>query len=211
MIIAVDGVYSAGKSTLIRDLSDHLQALADGSVAVTEWNSSELLEARIPEWKRDGLLGPESLLLAEATDLAHRCEQTIRPHLASGGVLVADRWVLSGIARSVIRGADRAFARRVFDFAPREVVTVLIECPAELTLARRKAIGKRIGGYHSGRDYHRTSDPEADFVRYQTEMQALYRDLAADRGEVVTVNTDQPEGECLTDLLDAVKPFLPPS
>jgi hypothetical protein len=141
VIIAVDGVYSAGKSTLLSALSDRLETLAAGRLGVTEWNSSELLGARIPEWKRDGRLGAHSLLMVEAADLAHRCEQTIRAHLVSGGVLIADRWVLSGIARSVIR--ERTFAHRVFDFAPREVVTVLIDPADRAAIAGRLSFSDR--------------------------------------------------------------------
>lgn len=208
MIIAVDGVYSAGKTTLIRAAAEYLSTQARAPIAVTEWNSSVLLGSQIPGWKRDSEMGGHSLLLVEAADLAHRCEQTILPHLAAGGVVVADRWVLSGMARSVIRGVNRQFADCVFDFAPREDVTILIECPAELTLARRKAIGKRIGGYHSGRDYRRTASAEADFVRYQTEMQHLYRELAERRGAVVTISTEQPEADCIEQLIKGVTPYL---
>jgi dTMP kinase len=191
MLIAIDGVYSVGKSTLIQRVAAQLRATTDRPVAVTEWNSSDLVGDLIPAWKRDGRLGPHSLLFAEATDFAHRCERVIEPHLSAGGIVVADRYVLSGIARGVIRGVDPSLATRAFDFGPPETLMILVECPPELTLRRRTALGKQIGGYHSGRDFRRTGDVEADFVWYQREMMTLYRELAAERGDYLVVDTDR--------------------
>ncbi|QMU78266.1 hypothetical protein GXW83_23740 [Streptacidiphilus sp. PB12-B1b] len=205
VLIAIDGIYSVGKSTLIDGILPRLGALTGRPVSMTDWNSSDLVGAHIPEWKRDGRLGPHSLLFAEAADLAHRCETSLGADLDRGGVVLADRHVASGIARSVIRGVEPALASRVFDFAPREALTILVECPPAVTLERRKRLGKVLGGYHSGRDYRRTSDVEADFLRYQGEMQLLYRSWAAARGRVLTVDTDRRSAEeCVQAALDAI-------
>lgn len=204
MLIVFDGVYSAGKSTLIRTVLDRLRLESGAPVVVTEWNSSEIVGDLIPVWKRDGRLGAHSLLFVEAADLAHRCEQVIQAQLDMGGTVLADRYVLSAIARSVIRGADPALVHRVFDFAPRESLTVLVECAPEVTLRRREALGKHLGGYHSGRDYRRSASVADDFVRYQAEMAALYRTLAPSRGEVVAVNSEHPVERCVDTVLTAV-------
>jgi thymidylate kinase len=184
MLVAVDGIYSAGKSTLVAALVPRLAEATGRQVVTTDWNSSDLVGAALPAWKRDGRLGPHSLLLAEALDLAHRCEAAIDAHLAAGAVVVADRWVLSGIARAVVRGVDRSLAEATFCFAPRESLTVLVECDPAETLARRKALGKDLDGYLSGRDFRRTASIEADFVEYQRMMLDLYRSLAPRRGAV---------------------------
>ncbi|MFC4015591.1 dTMP kinase [Nonomuraea purpurea] len=210
MLIAIDGIYSAGKSTLIGELVGRLQKVLDRPVAISDWNSSGLVGELIPKWKREGELGPHSLLFAEALDLAHRWESSIRPNLDSGAVIVADRYVLSGMARSVIRGVAPSLAQRAFDFVPRETLTVLVECAAELTLRRRLALGKVIGGYHSGRDYRRSESTEADFIGYQAEMRELYRSMAAARGGFLTVNTEErsPE-ECVDDIVSAISSEMP--
>jgi thymidylate kinase len=188
MLIVLDGVYSAGKSTLIELLARRIAEEADTPV-VTDWNSSELVGDLIPQWKRDGRLGAYSLLFAEATDLAHRCEKVIRPRLAAGETVIADRYVLSGMARALIRGADRSLVEAAFGFAPRESLTVLVECPARTTLERRTRLGKVIDGYHSGRDYRRGPSAEEDFVEYQETMARLYRGLAPARGRRIYVDT----------------------
>jgi dTMP kinase len=203
VLIVFDGVYSAGKSTLI----DHVVQQLRGhgcAVATTEWNSSDIVGDLIPTWKREGRLGGHSLLFAEAADLAHRCEKSIWPSLDDGRLVVADRYVLSGMARSVIRGVDADLAASVFSFAPKETLTVLVECPAEVTLARRQRLGKHLGGYHSGRDYRRSASVEADFVRYQDEMHHMYRGLAAGRGAVMTVSTLSPLAECTDAVMAAL-------
>lgn len=204
MLVAVDGIYSVGKSTLIGDLTAWLAVTTDRTVLVSEWNSSDLVGGLLPTWKRDRRLGAHSLLFAEAADLAHRCETAIWDHLASGGLVVADRYVLSGIARSVIRGAEQGWATTVFRFAPQEVLTVLVECEPERTLERRKALGKDLDGYLSGRDYRHGSSVESDFVAYQHDMRALYRDLAVERGEVVSVDSERSRDACLGTVTEAL-------
>ncbi|MEU2953948.1 dTMP kinase [Streptomyces xanthochromogenes] len=195
MLLVVDGIYSAGKSTLIRGLLKRLDEMIELSVKFTDWNSSELTGDLLPQWKREGRLGAHSLLLAEATDLAHRCEKDIRPWLAEGHVVVADRYATSGMARGVVRGADPEWAAQVFAFAPREMLTVLVECSAQETLRRRQSLGKVLSGYHSGRDFRRTDSVEADFVRYQEEMLGVYRSLSAARGPVLTVDSERTSAE----------------
>jgi dTMP kinase len=204
MLITVDGVYSVGKSSLIERLCGQLERAAGEPVLVSEWNSSDLVGDLIPQWKRNGQLGPHSLLFVEAADVARRIEQVIGPALEQGRTVVADRYVLSAMARSVIRGVDPALAGHAFEFVPREDITILVEAPPELTLERRRRLGKHLGGYHSGRDYRRTSSVEADFVEYQREMASLYRTLAAGRGPVVAVNTEEPLDRCVDTAMAAI-------
>lgn len=189
MLIAVDGVYSAGKSTMIELLVRQISRHWSREVLVSEWNSSELVGQHIPQWKRDGRLGAYSLLFAEATDLAHRTETVIGPHLAAGGVVVADRYAASGMARALIRGAESAVVQAAFAFAPAETMTVLVECDAATTLRRRTRLGKVLDGYHSGRDYRQGLSINDDFVDYQESMAALYRQLIPQRGRYLTVDT----------------------
>jgi len=206
LIIALDGVYSAGKSTLIDLLATRMAAESARAPLVSDWNSSELVGDLIPGWKRDGRLGAHSLLFAEATDLAHRCETVINPGLEAGGTVITDRYVLSGMARALIRGTDRSLTEAVFGFAPRESLTVLVECPARQTLERRKRLGKVLGGYHSGRDYRQGPSVDEDFVEYQEQMAELYRTLASARGRVIRVNTSEttPE-ECVEAIMSGVR------
>lgn len=209
MLIVLDGVYSVGKSTTIDLLRTELQDRAGAPVVVSDWNSSDLVGECIPQWKRDGALGAQSLLLAEALDLAHRVEHTIEPSLAAGQIVIADRYVLSGMARSMIRGVDGELAAQTFAFAPKETLTVLLESPSLTTLERRKKLGKVLSGYHSGRDFRQTGrSVEADFVAYQDEMRDLYRILAARRGPVTMLDTSVlSSAECVKEILSALGPF----
>jgi thymidylate kinase len=207
MLIALDGVYSVGKSTTIELLRDRLAGRAAGPVTVSDWNSSGLVGDLIPQWKRGGELGGQSLLLAEALDLAHRLERTVNACLAAGGTVIADRYVLSGMARAIIRGIDADLAANTFAFAPKETLLVLVDCPSPVTLDRRKALGKVLDGYHSGRDFRRTGHGvENDFVAYQDEMRELYRTLATGRGPRVEVNSAilTPD-ECVEQIMSALR------
>jgi dTMP kinase len=206
MLIVLDGVYSAGKSTLVELLARRIAEKSNTPV-VTDWNSSELVGELIPQWKRDGRLGAYSLLFAEATDLAHRYETVIGPRLEAGETVIADRYVLSDMARALIRGADRSLVEAAFGFAPSESLTVLIECPARTTLDRRARLGKVIDGYHSGRDYRQGPSVEEDFIEYQETMARLYRELAPGRGRCVHLDTAVMSPEAGVEaIMDRVRP-----
>ena len=207
MLIVLDGIYSVGKSTTIELLRDRLVGESERPVIVSDWNSSSLVGDLIPQWKRGGKLGAQSLLLAEALDLAHRLEHTVLPCLGAGGTVIADRYVLSGMARSIIRGVDADLAAKTFAFAPKETLLVLVDSPSPVTLSRRRTLGKVLDGYHSGRDFRQTGGGvEADFLAYQDEMRDLYRALAAGRGPLTDVDTTVlSPAECVDRIMSALR------
>ncbi len=176
LIVAFEGIYASGKSTQARLLAEWCAALGLQHV-LTEWNSSPALAETILELKRRLQLVPRALVLLEAADLADRYEHVIEPALASGAVVIADRWVHSGVVRGVVRGVDPGFARSCFSFVREPDLLVVSGCPAALTLERRMATGRPISGYVCGEDFHAVTDRPLAFVSYQQEVAEAYQAL----------------------------------
>lgn len=179
-LLVFEGIYSAGKSSQKELLVQRL--LADGySVEETEWNSSEILADHMLELRIAGRLSPRVLFLLELADFTDRYERVIAPALEAGSVVVADRYIETGIARGVVRGLDPAWCRRSYEFAARPSATVLFDCPPEVTLDRRRATGRSMAGYVSGEDFLKApASRDAKFVHYQTLLRCEYTQALTD-------------------------------
>jgi dTMP kinase len=85
----------------------------------TEWNSADLVKTVTKRGKKKMSLTPMTFSLLHATDFAHRLVHNILPPLKAGMIVLADRYVFTAFARDVVRGCERAWVRRVYQFAPR--------------------------------------------------------------------------------------------
>ncbi|HXE58020.1 MAG TPA: dTMP kinase [Gemmatimonadales bacterium] len=146
--VVVEGPEGAGKTTLTRSLADRLVAVGLDPVVVREPGGTEVAEAI-----RRELLDParrfdparELLYLAAArADLVHH---VIRPALASGRFVLSDRFTLSTRAyQGAGRGLDPAWIdwmNRVATDGIEPDLTLVLDVPAAVGLARQRAGGKR--------------------------------------------------------------------
>jgi dTMP kinase len=147
MLVTFEGIEGSGKSTHLPRLAAHLRA--GGRI---------VLETREPGGTPAGaairrlLLGPEATpltplaeLLLYLADRAQHVEQVIRPALASGAVVLCDRFSDSTLAyQSFGRGLDLPTVRALDAQARGGVVpdlTLLFDCPVTEGLARARNRG----------------------------------------------------------------------
>jgi dTMP kinase len=174
-LLALEGLYSAGKSTQ-RELLVAALRTAGQTVVETEWNSSEILADHMLRLRIAGRLSPRVLFLLELADFTDRYERCVQPALESGHVVVSDRYVETGIARGVVRGLDRQWCRQAYCFASTPSSTVYFDCPPEITLMRRRTTGRTMAGYVAGEDFlDMAGDTEAKFVHYQRLLEREYK------------------------------------
>lgn len=175
-LIAFEGVYASGKSTLAAAVSGWLRA-GGQAPATTEWNSSPVLADRILALRRRYELTPRLMAVLELADFTHRVETEVLPALAAAKPVVADRWVQTGLTRSAVRGVDRDWIAGAYAFAPEPDVLVFCRCPLPLTLERRMGTGRGVPGYVSGADFLDEPDDGARFLRYQRALLEEYERL----------------------------------
>jgi dTMP kinase len=141
LFVVLEGIEGSGKSTQARLLAEWLAAHGVPAVLTREPGGTPLGEEIRRLLLEGGDVPARSELLLMLAARAALVETVVRPALADGAVVVADRFDLSTIAYQAYgRGLPLAEVERLNAFATdglRPDVTVLLEVPAAEGVARR--------------------------------------------------------------------------
>ncbi len=177
-LITLEGTDGVGRTTQVALLKEWLEVQGYG-VIETGWTRSELMSETIGAAKAGHNLNQLTFSLLYATDFADRLEKIILPALRSGFVVLADRYVFTAFARSVVRGADPDWIRSVFGFALVPDLTLYLRTDAD-TLVRRVLRSRGIDYWESGMDMHLGTDLFESFRKYQWRLIRQYNRMARD-------------------------------
>src|SRR5881296_130862 len=147
LFVVIEGPEGAGKSTLVRWLGGHLRTEGRDVLTVREPGGTPLAEAARKlalKSRHERAFGAELFLfLAARADLV---ERVIRPALANGQVVIADRFGLSTMAYQVAgRGLPRAdveAALRVATGGLSPDLTLVLDVPVAVGRERQRSAGK---------------------------------------------------------------------
>lgn len=146
LFLVFEGVEGSGKSTQARRLAEwleekgipHLLCREPGGTALGEEIRRLLLEG--------GTVGARAELLLMLAARATFVDELVRPHLAAGEVVIADRYQLSTFAyQGYGRGLPLDEVRRINAFATGGLtpdLTIVFDVPPEVGEARRVAAGR---------------------------------------------------------------------
>jgi dTMP kinase len=191
VLITVEGVDGAGKSTLIAGLSEALDAVVlrePGGVEVSERIRTLLADPALEVDPR-----AEALLYAAAR--AQLVAEKLRPLLSEGATVLLDRFVDSSLAyQGAGRGLGVEEVRALNEFGTgglRPDRTLLLRVDPEVGLARI-----------SGRPADRLEQEDGDFFR---AIARAYDELAAAEPErFAVIDASQPPERVLADALAAL-------
>jgi dTMP kinase len=143
MFIVIEGVDGTGQSTLAQALVERLGT--DRVVLTREPTADSSWGRQLRQSAAEGRLSREEEIEYFHRDRLHHLETLIRPALASGKIVICDRYVDSTLAYQAAspEEADRLYERMKAELLEPDIVFVL-DCPVDLAL-------KRIG---DGRDGH---------------------------------------------------------
>jgi dTMP kinase len=181
-LITIEGTDGVGRSTQVARLKEWLEVQGYG-VIETGWTRSELMSETIMSAKAGHSLNQLTLSLLYATDLADRLEKIVIPALRSGFVVLADRYVFTAFARSVVRGADPAWIRNVFGFALVPDLTLYLRIDAD-SLIPRLLESRRVDFWEAGMDMHLGTDLYESCRKYQWRLIREYNRMARQYGFV---------------------------
>ena len=179
-LITLEGTDGVGRSTQVQLLKGWLEVQGYG-VMETGWTRSELMSETIGAAKAGHNLNQLTFSLLYATDFADRLEKLVIPALRSGFVVLADRYMYTAFARSVVRGADPAWIRSVFGFAIVPDLVLHLKITVD-DLIPRVLRGRGMDYWESGMDMHLGSDPYESFRNYQGRLIREYNRMSREFG-----------------------------
>lgn len=191
-LIVIEGADGSGRSTQIRLLQDFLEGRSFPTT-ITGLKRSRLVAKELTAAMSTTSLHARTLTLLYASDFADQLEHTIIPALRAGFVVLADRYIFTLMARSIVRGYDPHWVRSIFSFAlvPDLILSLKVRPPvlAERTFLKRSFVDY----WESGQDIQRSSDLYRGFIAYQSRMQSILRKFSSDY-PFVWVNGEGPSG-----------------
>ncbi len=188
-LIVIEGTDGVGRSTQIENLKQWLE-VKGYAVATTGWTRSPLLTGAIDEAKSGHTLNVNTYSLLYAADFADRLENEIIPALRAGFIVLADRYIYTAFARSIVRGADRQWIYKVFGFALQPDAVFYMKITTEdlvprvinsQTLTKRyweEGAGEGMDYWESGMDLRLGEDFYDSFVLYQRLILSEFNRMA---------------------------------
>ncbi|MGD0464067.1 MAG: thymidylate kinase [Tepidisphaeraceae bacterium] len=180
-LIVVEGIDGSGKSTQLQLAMRYLQAKGLRAFC-TEWNSADLVKAITKKGKKKMSLTPMTFSLLHATDFAHRLVHNILPPLKAGMIVLADRYVYTAFARDVVRGCERDWVRRVYQFAPRPDRAFYFNVPIDVSVSRILSGRTKLKDYEAGMDLGLATDLVSSFKLFQARILEEYAKITTEYG-----------------------------
>ena len=205
LFVSFEGGEGVGKSAQAARLADTLRARGREVLLTREPGGTPLAE-RIRDvllHTREVALSPEAQALLFSAARAQHARDVIRPALAAGSIVIADRFFDSTLAyQGYGHGADLDGLRALTRFAVGELAphrTFLIDTPVEVTLGRLAARGdaSRWDRFHA-----------VDRAFYERVREGYLRLAAAEPGRFVIVQGDRPEEAIAADIRRQVDTLL---
>ena len=175
-IIVLEGSDGVGRSTQIKLLRRWLE---DEGYAVSDTGltRSTLTAAGLDDAKSGHTLGPITMSLFYLADFADRLENQIIPALQAGFVVLSDRYFYSVIARDIIRGIDKTWARNLYGIALKPDLVLYMKASIP-NLVTRLIHGRGLNYWESGMDLHLADNMYDSFVTYQSLLSKEFDELA---------------------------------
>ncbi len=140
LLIAIEGIDGAGKSTLARGLADVLER-AGAEVVLSKEPTNGPWGTQLRASAATGRLSPEEEVELLLRDRRQHVEDLVLPALQRGAVVILDRYFPSMVAYQGAAGLPVDELLHLNDFAPRPNLLLLLDLTPETGLARIRARG----------------------------------------------------------------------
>jgi len=180
-LIVVEGADGSGRTTEVALLKEWLE-VEGHAVVDTGLRRSDLVSGEIDRAKQGHTLAATTMALLYAADFADQLENKIVPALSAGSTVLADRYIYTLMARAIVRGATREYARKLYGFSLRPDLVVFLDARAEMLLHR--SIGKygSLDYWESGMDLCLSRDLFESFFLYQALLSQEFEWMAREYG-----------------------------
>ena len=165
-LIVIEGADGSGRTTEVAMLKAWLE-VEGHAVVDTGLRRSDLVSGEIDRAKQGHTLGATTMALLYSVDFADQLENKIIPALSAGSTVLADRYIYTLMARAIVRGASREWARELYGFAWRPDLVIFLDARPEILLHRAIAKYGSLDYWESGMDLCLSRDFFESFFLYQ--------------------------------------------
>jgi dTMP kinase len=207
-LVVIEGTDVVGRSTQIAILREWLEAEGFG-VATTGFARSALAGQGLRQALTGHTLDEVTMALFYCTDFADRLERDVIPALRAGQVVLADRYLLSLMARSMVRGVSLEWLQTLYGFALRPDLIVYLKADVPSLVRRVVSRGRGFDWWESGLDFLSERSPYRSFQEYQGRVLAAFERL----GEIYPCTPVVASGEVLKvnqQLREVITPVIGP-
>lgn len=176
LLVAFEGPDGSGKTTQRKLFK--VWAKSEGyDVVTTKWNSSPVIKPLIRSRKSIRALSPIEFSLLHAADFRHRVEHVVLPALWDGKLVIADRFLYTGLARDAARGLDFDWVVKIYQpLIWPDMVFYFAVSPR--TSSQRIAATRTPTFYEAGQDVTAIEEPLVSYERFITRVIREYESLA---------------------------------
>ena len=205
-LIVIEGADGSGRTTECTLLKEMLEVQGH-AVLETGLRRSNLVSEQIDQAKQGHVMGATTMALFYAVDFADQLENKIGPALSAGSIVLADRYIFTLMARAIVRGATRDWARKLFAFALKPELTIFLDTRPEILMHRSFGRYGSLDYWESGMDMGISRDRFESFYRYQALLKSEFDWMAKSYG-FVKVNANRSLSEVHREVKGAVGALL---
>ncbi len=202
-LIVIEGADGSGRTTECDLLREYLE-VQGRAVLETGLRRSSLVSEQIDQAKKGNLLGATTMALIYAVDFADQLENKIIPALSAGYVVLADRYIFTLMARAIVRGAEKAWAMKLYEFALRPNLTLFLDTRADILMHRAFSRYQSLDYWESGMDMGISTDRFESFDKYQKLLKEQF-DWMAEEYHFVRINANRSPEEVHRDVRSSVQ------
>lgn len=139
LFICIEGLDASGKTTQALRLVTKLCHIGYDAIYTTEPSSGEIgsfLKSDILQRRKRGPAVIEALLFA--ADRIYHVEQTIKPALQDGKIVVSDRYVFSSLAYQGAAGLEQKWIEEINKWALKPDLSIYLNVTLKVALKRMK-------------------------------------------------------------------------
>jgi dTMP kinase len=189
LLIAFEGLDGSGKTTQRKLFKSWLEGIHE-DVVVTKWNSSPVFKPLIKARKEARSLNPINYAIIHAEDFWHRYTTVVQPALSEGNVVLADRYIFTGLARDAARGMTREWCAKLYAGVRKPDIVFYFKADIN-TCAMRIAASRDIKFYEAGQDVTGLDDAYESYLRFGQRVTREYDRLHNQFGFVI-VDAEKP-------------------
>ena len=180
-LIVLEGPDGSGRSTQMALLSEWLE-WQGFAVQTMGLKRSKLLASDLEALQHNTDLQLMTRILLYATDFYDQIENSVLPALRAGFIVLADRYTLTPICRSMVRDVDRTYLENVYKYAPEPDLKLRMTISTEEAFHRLFNQHNAMNHWEFGGDLNLSNNVYESFEEYQQSLHKLMEELCGEKG-----------------------------